>query len=275
MQLFRAGAGTGRQSGALALAEVVYHSAVRSVRKSHRNALMGLFLNIFQTVLLVIVFYAMFSILNIRGAAIRGDFLLYIMTGIFLFMCHIKAVSAVLQAEGVGAAIMKHAPMNILVSIAAAALGALYIQILSLVGVLFGYHVAINPITIDDPVGAMGTVLLAWFTGVGVGMLFLALKPWMPDLVQMTAQLYMRANMVASGKMFVANSLPAFMLPLFDWNPLFHAIDQARGFTFINYQPMHSSITYPLTLGVALAMLGLMGAYYTRQRASLSWEAKR
>ena len=275
MRLFRTETDRRHGSGALALAEVVYHTAVRSVRKSHRNALAGLFLNIFQTVLLVLVFYALFSVLNIRGAAIRGDFLLYIMTGIFLFMCHIKAVSAVLQAEGLNAPIMKHAPMNILVSIAAAALGALYIQVLSLFVVLFGYHVAITPITIDDPVGAMGTVLLAWFTGVGVGMVFLALKPWIPDLVQMTAQVYMRANMVASGKMFVANSLPAFMLPLFAWNPLFHAIDQARGYTFINYEPMHSSLSYPLVVGGVCATLGLMGAYYTRQRASISWEARR
>ena len=264
-----------RDSGALALGEVIYHSAVRSLRKNHRNALVGLALNIFQTVLLVVVFYAMFSLLQIRGAAIRGDFLLYIMTGIFLFMCHIKAVSGVLQAEGLGAPIMKHAPMNILVSIAAAALAALYIQVLSLVVLLFVYHVAFTPITIDQPVGAMGMVLVAWFSGVGVGMVFLALKPWAPDLVQVTSQIYTRANMVASGKMFVANSLPAFMLPLFSWNPLFHAIDQARGYTFINYQPMHTSVAYPMWVGLACVMLGLMGAFYTRQRASLSWEAKR
>ena len=273
--MFSTRGATPRGTGALALGEVVYHSAVRSVRKSHRNAVVGLALNIFQTVLLVVVFYFMFSLLDIRGAAIRGDFLLYIMTGIFLFMCHIKAVSAVLQAEGLGSPIMKHAPMNILVSIAAAALGALYIQVLSLLTVLFVYHVAMNPITIDQPVGAMAMVLVAWFSGVGVGMVFLALKPWMPELVQVTSQVYMRANMVASGKMFVANSLPAFMLPIFSWNPLFHAIDQARGFTFINYQPMHSSAFYPLWVGLACVMLGLMGAFYTRQRASISWEARR
>ena len=272
--MFEAG---GRQGGGgvLALAEVTFHAAVRSIRKSHRNALVGLFMNIFQTVVLVAVFYAMFSVLNIRGAAIRGDFLLYIMTGIFLFMCHIKAVSAVLQAEGPGSPMMKHGPMNILVSIAAAALGALYIQVLSLFVVLFVYHVAFNPITIDHPVGAFAMLLAAWFSGVGVGMVFLALKPWMPDVVQIVSQIYMRANMVASGKMFVANNLPAFMLVFFEWNPLFHAIDQARGYTFINYQPMHSWAMYPVWVGLACAVIGLMGAFYTRQRASISWEAKR
>lgn len=273
--MFRADHGRSHRHGAFALAEVTYHAAVRSVRKSHGNALVGLFMNIFQTVLLVVVFYLMFSLLSLRGAAIRGDFLLYIMSGIFLFMCHIKTVGAVIATDGLGAPIMKHAPMNILVSIAAAALGALYVQVLSLVAMLAVYHLAVTPVVIDQPVGAMGMVLAAWFSGVGVGMVFLALKPWMPDFVQISSQIYMRANMIASGKMFVANLLPAFMLPLFDWNPLFHAIDQARGYTFINYQPMHTSTTYPLWVGLACVALGLMGAFYTRQRASISWQAKR
>jgi ABC-type polysaccharide/polyol phosphate export permease len=75
--------------------------------------------------------------------------------------------------------------------------------------------------------------------------------------------------------MFVANNLPAFMLPLFSWNPLFHAIDQARGYTFINYNPIHSSSTYPLYIGLACIVLGLMGTFFTRQRASISWQGKR
>jgi len=266
-----------RESGfaaAMGMLEVIYHSSVRSIRKTHGNAMIGLVLNIVQTVLLVVVFYVMFTLFNIRGAAIRGDFLLYIMTGIFLFMCHIKAVAGVLSAEGPASPMMKHAPMNILVSITAAALGALYIQVLSLVVVLFIYHVAFSPITIHDPAGAFGMLLAAWFSGVGIGMVFMALKPWMPDLVQVTSQIYMRANMVASGKMFVANNLPGFMLVFFTWNPLFHAIDQARGYTFINYTPIHSSATYPLYFGLACAVLGLMGTFYTRQRASISWQGR-
>jgi ABC-type polysaccharide/polyol phosphate export permease len=41
---------------------------------------------------------------------------------------------------------------------------------------------------------------------------------------------YQRANMIASGKMFIVNTRPPFMLTMFDWNPLFHCIDKARGF---------------------------------------------
>ena len=54
--------------------------------------------------------------------------------------------------------------------------------------------------------------------------------------------------MIASGKMSVANTLPSFMLAMFDWNLLFHAIDPARGFAFINYNPHNGSIVYPINV---------------------------
>ena len=255
--------------------ELIYHSIVRDVRKSHSNAFMGLFLNILQTVVFVLTFYLMFSLLGMRGSAVRGDFLLYIMSGIFLYMTHTKAMQAVLQSEGPASPMMQHAPMNTAISITAAALSALYLQVLSLIVVLFVYHVAFTPVVIDNPIGAIEMLLLSWFTGVGVGMILLAIKPWAPDLVNVVASIYGRANMIASGKMFLANSLPAHMLVLFDWNPLFHTIDQARGDVFINYNPHFSSPTYPLYVGIGLLMIGLMGEFYTRKYASISWSAAR
>ena len=161
------------------------------------------------------------------------------------------------------------------VAISAAALASLYIQILSLSVVLWVYHAAFVPIEIYDPVGAMGMLLLSWFSGVAIGMVFLAIKPWLPGVVKVVSQVYARANMIASGKMFVANTMPSFVLAFFDWNPLFHTIDQARGFVFINYNPHFSNYTYPLLLSIVLIFIGLMGEFYTRKEASLSWQAKR
>lgn len=263
-------------AGAIQLAELIYHSIVRDIRKSHRNAFVGLVLNILQTVTFVLTFYAMFSIMpGMRGSAIRGDFLLYIMSGIFLFMTHTKAVGAVFGSEGPSSPMMQHVPMNTFIAITSSALSALYIQILSLVVVLFIYHVAFNPVVIDDPAGAVAMLLAAWFSGVGIGVVFLALKPWLPDFTTIAVSIYSRANMIASGKMFVANTLPGSMLVLFDWNPLFHAIDQARGFIFLHYNPHFSSPLYPVYVGLALIVIGMMGEFYTRKNASISWNATR
>lgn len=254
---------------------LIYHATVRSIRKSHGNAMLGLVMNMMQTIVLVAVFYVMFDILGMRGSAVRGDFLLYIMSGIFLFLTHTKALGAVAGAEGPTSAMMKHAPMTTAVTIGSAALGVLYIQTLSLLVVLFIYHVAFTPISIDRPIEAYGMLLLSWFTGAAIGTVLLAAKPWAPNAVGVIQQLYSRANMIASGKMFLANTLSYTMLKLFDWNPLFHTIDQARGYVFINYNPHYSSWTYPLYVGLALLMIGLMGEFYTRQYASVSWGARR
>lgn len=259
----------------IALMEVIYHSVVRSVRKTHNNAFMAIAMNLLQAVIFVAAFYVMFSVLGLRGAAIRGDFLLYIMTGIFLYMTHTKSLAAIVGAEGPASPMMQHAPMNTIVSIASAALGSLYIQVLSLGLILFAYHVVFTPFDIDQPILAFSMLLLAWFTGCSIGLVLLAIKPWFPTFVSIFTTIYQRANMIASGKMFVANTLPSFMLAMFDWNPLFHAIDQARGYTFINYNPRYSSWEYAFWLGVVLIMVGLMGEFYTRRNASLSWNARR
>ncbi len=258
---------------ALGLFELTYHVAVRSIRKSQGNAIIGLAMNIFQTVLLIVVFYFMMTFLGMRGTAVRGDFVLYLMSGIFLFMTHTKAMGAVMGAEGPTSAIMKHAPMNTIVSILGAALGALYLQMLSVVVILYVYHTVWGPITIEDPIGAMEMLLLSWAAGIAIGTCFLAFRPWAPGFAGMAQSIYSRINMIASGKMFLANTLPHSLRKFFDWNPLFHTIDQARGDVFINYNPHFSSISYPLYLTLIFLVIGLMAEFYTRQYASASWSA--
>ena len=86
-------------------------------------------------------------------------------------------------------------------------------------------------LVIDDPVGLLGMHLLSWFSGIGIGMIFLSAMPWQPEGVTILKTLYQRVNVLASGKMVLANNLPAKRRDWFDWNPLFHIIDQARGKT--------------------------------------------
>ncbi|MGF6862191.1 ABC-type polysaccharide/polyol phosphate export permease [Rhodobacteraceae bacterium MBR-64] len=84
--------------GAITILTLIFHAAVRSIRRSHGNAVIGLLMNIFQTVMLVLVFYVMYAVLGLRGSAIRGDFMLYIMSGIFMYMTHVKTLGAVARA---------------------------------------------------------------------------------------------------------------------------------------------------------------------------------
>lgn len=276
--MFQKTAPTNHASSAVSILELIYHNTVRSVRKAHGNAFMSIAVSVFQSLLFVLFFYIMFSIMGLKGLALRGDFVIFLLTGIFMFMTHNKAVGAVLGSEGPSSAMMQHAPMNTFISIASGMLSVLYIQLIAIFFILFVYDVAMNPYVLTeivDPAPVMGMLLLSWFSGGAVGLVLLAMKPWLSGLTSTLSNVYKRANMIASGKMFVANSLPSFMIAVFDWNPLFHTIDQARGFAFINYVPRNTNWEYVVYLSLTLLMIGLMGEFYTRKHASASWSARR
>ena len=259
---------------AFSMLELIYHGAVRSIRKTHGNAILGLLINIAQTLMLVFVIYFVFLFLGSLNGGIRGDPMLYVMTGIFLYMVHVKSVNAVVQAEGPTSPMMNHAPMNTNVAIGSAALGELYIQIISMVAVLFLYNAIWHPIEVMDPLGALLMMLLAWLSGVSIGLLFLAIKALSPATAGIGSQLYSRINVFASGKMFVANTLPGMLLPYFTWNPLFHIIDQARGFSFLNYTPNNTNVAFPLIATLVALLLGFILESVIRKRASISWTAR-
>ncbi|MGR3571484.1 ABC transporter permease [Brevirhabdus sp.] len=254
---------------------LIFEAAVREQRKGHSNALYGLLLNVATTIAFVLAFQFMFSVMGLKSVPLRGDFLLFMLSGVFLFLTHTKALGAVASAEGPTSAMMMHGPMNTVVSITGAALGSLYTQVLTIFLILFMYHVAVKPVVIEDPAAAFGMMLLAWFSGCAIGLVFMALSPWAPNAFGLIKTIYQRANMIASGKMFVANALPPTMLSMFSWNPLFHTIDQARGHVFINYFPHKTSALYPVYFSLTFLMLGLMIEFFTRRHASLSWKAGR
>lgn len=249
--------------------------SVRNLRKTHGNAVWGLLTSIIQLALMLLILYFIFSLMGLRRVAVRGDFMLYMMSGVFMFMVHAKAVGAVARADGPTSPMMMHAPMNPVITIAAAALATLYQQVLAATVILFLYHALVTPITIEQPVQMFGMFLLSWLSGVAIGMVLLSATPWQPELMGLLATLIMRVNVLASGKMVLANNTSPELRALFDWNPLFHVIDQARGFIFLNYQPRYTSIEYPIYVALACVMIGLMLEFFTRQYASASWNKRR
>lgn len=254
---------------------LIYHVTVNNLRKGQRNAVVGLVMTVAQAMAMIAGFWLMFAIMGVRKSPIRGDFIVYLMTGVFMFMAHSQAIGAVSGAGNASNQMMKHGPMNTAVMISAAALATLYKQTFSVVVVLSAYHYLLQPIVIDNPLACYAMLLLAWFSGCCIGLIFLSIRPWWPQAAQVLTQFYQRLNMVFSGKMFVANLMPTFMLHMFAWNPLFHIIDQTRGFAFINYSPRNSSLTYPVYAMLALLMIGLMAEFVTRKAVSLSWSAGR
>lgn len=261
-------------ASAVGMLELIHVSTVRNMRAKHKSAVVGFVIDMLQTVAMLMVFFMLFQLLGLRGSAIRGDFMLYLMSGIFMYRTQLKSINGIFAAGDSLSGMMQHAPMNTIVALVAAGLAVLYQQMLTVITLLFIYHALVTPITIDDPVGALGMMLLTWFSGCSIGLVLYAAKPWWPRGVTIIKTVYTRANVVASGKMFVANAMPGFILQWFTWNPLFHTIDQLRGFTFLNYNPHYSSVTYPLYLSLALLMIGLLVEFFTRRRVSASWRSQ-
>ena len=54
----------------MSISSLVYHSAVRSDRKQYNNTFISIGMNMLQVATFVAVFYFMFIIMGIRGAAI-------------------------------------------------------------------------------------------------------------------------------------------------------------------------------------------------------------
>ncbi|SMR82488.1 ABC-type polysaccharide/polyol phosphate export permease [Aliiroseovarius halocynthiae] len=258
----------------LSMFAVIFHMTAHSIRSKHTNAFAAIAINMIQVVMMVAVFFVMFELLGLRGAALRGDFLLYIMSGIFIFITNVKAMGSVAGSSGPSHPMMQHAPMNTFVAMVSAALGSLYIQVLCIMLILIIYHTAFTPIEIYRPIQAFMMILLAWFNGAAIGLVFLALKPWFPQLTGISQTIYMRVNMFASGKMFVANSAPFYLIAMVSWNPLFHIVDQTRGFTFINYNPHYTNWMYPLVFSFVIMLIGFMGENYSRKHVSASWAAR-
>ena len=84
----------------------------------HRNAVVAIGMSVLQSILFLAAFYLMFSILGAQQMAIRGDFVLYLLSGIFLYLVHVQALQRVMTAEPATSPMMQHAPMNTAIAIA-------------------------------------------------------------------------------------------------------------------------------------------------------------
>nr|WP_325252156.1 ABC transporter permease [Amylibacter sp.] len=252
---------------------LVYHTTVREVRKSNGNAVQALLMEVLQAAMVVIFFYVMITFLGLRGVAVRGSFILYVLTGVFLYMTHNKAISAV-SGGGPVNPMLQHAPVTTFMMIVSGALASLYVQILAVLVITFVANVLIEPFTVYNLRRVALCFFIAWFSGVAIGIIFLSLRPFAPATVKIVEQIYKRANMIFSGKMFLANKLPSSTLVFFTWNPLFHTIDQSRGAAFVNYTAHHTSLDYAIYLSLVLICVGMMLEHFSRNTVSESWSRR-
>ena len=251
--------------------ELLFHSIVRDSRKSSGNATLGLLLVMLQSLTMLAVFFLLFTVLGMRSAAIRGDFVVFLLTGIFLFLTHNKAVASAMGAVSPVGGLTLHTPISSLLNILASVLSGLYLQVLGFALILLVVHIMRGGLEFYNPAGLIFPFFMAWASGIAIGLMFGVLRPFAPKFIPMVAMMYRRANMITSGKMLPANYMSATMITWFDWNPLFHTIDQARGHAFVNYFPRHTNMEYPVYLSLSLVMVAMMIEFWLRKNMGESW----
>ena len=144
-------------SGTLAFLEQVYFGTVRGMRKSSgRNAVLELIGSMMQTVIFIMTFYFMFQLMGARSSPFKGKYMLYIISGIAVFMVHNTTVQAVAGAEGSTSGMMQHAPMHTILRHAWQRCKALYQQTITTRKIWSIYHFTVNPLEIFNPIGLAG-----------------------------------------------------------------------------------------------------------------------
>ncbi len=256
---------------AFSFLDLLYYSIVRGIRTQNGNANLGLLIGIMQVFALLAIFALLINSLGLRTFAIRGDFVLYLLSGIFLFLTHIRAVNS-LKRGGGASGMMLHAPLNsALLATLSSALSFLYMQLLTFSLIMFALYMWRGEVEIYNPAGIFLPFFMAWASGVAIGYLFRVLTPFAPKFIPLFSMLYRRAQMLTSGKMLPANYMSAGMVTWFSWNPLFHCIDQMRGAIFVNYVPRNTNMEYPIILTIVLFCIAMIIDFWLSRNKSASW----
>ena len=80
---------------------------------------------------------------------------------------------------------------------------------------------------LHDPLETLMALVAAWLLGSGVGLCFMSLYVLFPILKTASSFLF-RPLLFVSGVMYAATELPAFLIEILWWNPVFHTTEMAR-----------------------------------------------
>ena len=250
-----------------AFGALVYSLVVRDLRSEHKNAALGILLSIAQPLLMGLAFYGFMHLIGSRGSQVRGDSLTYVMIGFILFFMHIRTVSAVTMALRLD--MLNHQRLSPFLMICVKAIGAFYKNLLALVIMMILNYLLRDVWEMHDPLLFISALFWCWVGGVAMGMVFLALTRYLSwgGILHTT---YVRIMFFTSGKFFVANKLSGDLRPIFDWNPLFHLLDQGRSATFLNYTGRTTNMEYPIVVILLLLVIGFLAESHVRRHFNMS-----
>lgn len=256
--------------GAVRLHEILGATIVHSIRQETGRSSLGFAAALIRPLAMLAMFWAMIELGGAGMLAIRGSTVTFLLTGIFCFLVHTGTIQKVSVALRKSRGLAYHAPASTFVFVLSQAFGSLYLHLSVAVLIVTVAVLAGVPLDLRDPAGLMLPYLLSWASGVGVGMILMALGHVSPTGSEVVSTLYIRIQFFTSGKFWAANIMPPFLADFAIWNPLLHIIDQMRGAAFVNYFPKFTNLAFPAWFTAAVLLIGFMGEHWVRRRFSLS-----
>ncbi|RMF38311.1 MAG: hypothetical protein D6754_07780 [Alphaproteobacteria bacterium] len=256
--------------GAVRLIEVLKATIVHTVRHDTSSSALGFISALFKPLALLASFYIILSFTPARMLAIRGNTVTFLLTGIFCFLIHTGTITKVANAVRKSRSMLHHAPATIFLYVLSQAFGALYLHLFAALTIIAVAELSGYPLDILSPRGLVLPYLLSWASGLGVGMILMAIGHRAPTAADVISTVYIRVQFFTSGKFWAANVMPAYLSDYAIWNPLLHVIDQMRGAAFRNYFPKFTTITYPIAFTAIVLVVGFMTEFWLRRSFSLS-----
>ena len=250
-----------------AFGALVYALVVRDLRTEHRNAALGILLSVAQPVVMGLVFFGFMMLMGGGAGPVRGDALTYVVSGFIIFFCHIRTVSAV--AGSLRQDMLNHQRLTPFLMICVKAIGSLYKNVFALLIMLAANYLLRDVYAMQDGLLFILVIFWCWLGGIAVGAIFLALNRYV-SWGSVLSTTYIRIMFFTSGKFFIASKIGGAIRPYFDWNPLFHLLDQGRGAIFLNYSARTTSMDYAITVILLLLVVGFLTENYVRRNYNAS-----
>lgn len=250
-----------------AFGSLVYALVVRDLRTEHKNAALGILISAAQPVVMGLIFYGFMVLMGGRGGHIRGDSLTFVVIGFIIFFTHIRTVTAV--AGSLRQDMLNHQRLTPFLMISVKAISALYKNVFALIILLIANYLLRDVYELQDPLLFISVLFWCWLGGIAAGTIFLALDRYL-SWGGVLSTTYVRIMFFTSGKFFVASKIGGTIRPYFDWNPLFHLLDQGRGAIFLNYGARTTSMSYAITVVLMLLVVGFLTESYVRRHYNVS-----
>lgn len=243
---------------------VVHAFILRETRTRFGRSRLGYFWALFEPMAYILTFVGIFTVLE-RGAPIDVDISMFFFTAIIPWLLFSRMVSSVSGAVDANQQLLSYPHVKTLdVVVARMILEFSTLMLVSLIYLSGGYYLGYFT-GIESVLLVMLPLFVVTLLGVGLGLVFGAIKYYMSAITNIQS-VFLRILFFASGKFFVADSLPPALRDWLWYNPLLHITEWVRSSFFSSFESRFYDWTYPVKFALVVLFLGLASERVTRYK---------